>query len=267
MPSPSGILTKTDREFLKEVPDYYDGENERQSRYERRRNIRKRMMRSLLDFPDIALYLEDEQRQKFFTRPEDVGSDDNELAAALGSLLQFVYLGCREGGPDFENLLKSAVRKAEEDYHHLHRNDIVDVDVEFDVEVTQRYHGVEEFARRIEKGERILADNVYRIPTLPDHEFDVDPEKVDTVRVVPSRAQRHPESEREIVATILSERLGVEPDVEMVGYVDFDPEELGDLDEDELPTGDADAGDAEQEPPDLSIPGVDDENDDEDGNE
>jgi len=268
---PTGILTETDREFLREVPDYYEGETARQSRYQRRRHIRDRIMRALLDFPEIDLYLEDEQRRKLFADPEASGAeDDTEFRAALTSLLQFVYLGWREEGASFESVLKPAVRRAEEDYQRMHGGEIVDVDVEFNVEVTQRYQGVEAFAHRLEEGERILAENIYRIPTLPDFKLEVDTEEIDTVRVVPSRGQRYPENEREIVATILRERLGVDADVEMVGYVDVDLDELAeadDLDEDELPTADEDAGDGEQEAPDLSIPGVDDENDDEDGNE
>lgn len=264
---PSGVLTPTDREFLHADGDYYEGETARQSRYERRRDIRRRIVGSLLDFQDIDTYLDDEQRRKIFAAPEENGAEsDIEFRAALTSLLQFVYLGCREEGTSFKNMLKPAVRRAEEDYQRMHGGEIVDVDVEFDVEVTQRYQGVEAFAHRLEKGEHILAENIYRIPTIPDFKLEVDTEEIDTVRVVPSRGQHYPENEREIVATILRERLGVDADVEMVGYVDVDLEELAeaadDLDEDELP-----AGAGEQEAPDLSKPGVDDENDGEDGNE
>jgi len=238
---PSGILTSTDREFLRAAPDYYEGENARQSRYQRRRDIRRRIVTSLLDFQEINTYLDDEQRRKIFAEPDKSGAeDDREFRAALGSLLQWVYLGCREEGVSFEGLLSSAVSRAEEDYQRMHGGEIVDVSVDFDVEVSAKYKGVEELARALEEGEPVFARNLYKVPMV--REIPVDPEKVDVVRIQPESAQIRPEREKAIVDTILQEYLGIDAEIEVVGIVDTD-DLPGYGEDDEEPTGAVDPHD------------------------
>jgi hypothetical protein len=218
---PSGILTPTDREFMRAEDDYYEGKNARQSRYQRRRDIRRRVVTSLLDFQDINTYLTHEQRQKIFADPEESGAEgDIDFQAGLQSLLQWIYLGCREEGMSFEDLLGTAVARGEEDYQRLHGGEIVDVSVDFDVEVAAKYEGVEELARALEDGETLLARNIYKIPMVGD--IPVDPGKVDTVRIHPEAAQIRPEKEKAIVRSILKEHLGIEAEIEVVGIVDTD---------------------------------------------
>lgn len=247
---PSGILTPTDREFLQQTPDYYEGETARQSRYQRRRDIRRRIVTSLLDFQDINTYLDDEQRRKIFAEPGENGADDDlEFRAALGSLLQWIYLGCREEGQSFEGLLSSAVTRAEEDYQRMHGGEIVDVSVDFDVEVSAKYEGVEELGRALEEGEPVFARNIYKIPMV--REVPVDPEKVDTVRIQPESAQRRQEREKAIVENILREYLDIEADVEVVGVAELpevegvdDEEPSGAVDPDDYRGGKADDPDS-----------------------
>jgi len=218
---PSGILTPTDHEFLRNAPDYYEGENARQSRYQRRTDIRRRIVTSLLDFQEINTYLDDEQRRKIFAEPGQNGAEDDlEFRAALGSLLQWMYLGCREEGESFESLLSSAVSRAEEDYQRMHGGEIVDVTVDFDVEVSAKYEGVEQLAKRLEDGDAVLARNIYKVPMVGD--VPVDPEKVDVVRIQPEAAQIRPEREKAIVDAILQEHLGIDAEIEVVGIVDTD---------------------------------------------
>jgi hypothetical protein len=238
---PSGILTPTDHEFLRNAPDYYDGENARQSRYQRRTDIRRRIVTSLLDFQEINTYLDDEQRRKIFAEPEKNGAEDDlEFRAALQSLLQWMYLGCREEGSSFESLLTNAVSRAEEDYQRMHGGEIVDVDVEFNVEVSAKYEGVEELANRLEEGKPLLARNLYKVPMVGD--VPVDPEKVDVVRIQPESAQIRPEREKAIVDAILQEHLGIDAEIEVVGIVDTD--DLPGYGEDyEEPTGAVDRED------------------------
>jgi len=221
---PSGVLTETDREFLQSDGDYYEGDTARQSAYQRRRDIRGRITQSLLDFQDIRTYLDGKLRQQIFEEPTKNGAEtDIEFGAAIESLLYWLYLGCRENGPDFSRVLETSVRRAEEDYRRKQGGDIVDVEVDFDIEVTERYEGIEELSQRLMDGESVLADAIYRIPTLP--QFPIDVEQVDVVRIQPSSAQMHMSSEKEIVETILREHLGVEAEVEVVGVAEM-PEDI-----------------------------------------
>jgi len=238
---PSGVLTPTDREFMRAEGDYYEGENARQSRYDRRTAMRRRIVTSLLDFQDINTYLDHEQRRKMFVEPGKNGAEDDiEFRAALTSLLQWIYLGCREEGQGFETLLSSAVSRAEEDYQRMHGGQIVDVSVEFNVEVAEKYEGVEELARALEQGETLLARSIYKIPMVGD--IPVDPEKVDVVRIHPEAAQIRPEKEKAIVRSILKEHLGLEAEVKVVGIVDTD--EIDAYPDDyEEPTADVDLDD------------------------
>ena len=237
MPSdPSGVLTPKDREFLRSDGDFYTGEYANQSKYERQRAIRARIVRSLLDFQDIRTYLNGRQRAKIFDDPAANGAEDElEFRAALESLIAWVYLGCRESGMNFESLLSSGVTRAEEDYQQRHGGDVVDVKVDFDVEVSARYEGVEELGRALENGEPVFARNLYKVPMV--REIPVNPEKVDVVRIHPESAQRRPEREKSVVESILREYLGIEADVEVVGVAELPDSVADDLEDGEEPTG------------------------------
>jgi len=115
-----------------------------------------------------------------------------------------------------------------------------DVDVEFNVEVSAKYEGVEELANRLEEGKPLLARNLYKVPMVGD--VPVDPEKVDVVRIQPESAQIRPEREKAIVDAILQEHLGIDAEIEVVGIVDTD--DLPGYGEDyEEPTGAVDRED------------------------
>lgn len=216
-----GILTPTDREFLQSEEPYYDGKNARQSRYDRRRGIRHRIVTSILDFREIAIRLDDEQRRQIFTSPEENGAESpEEFNFALQRMLRWIYLGCREAELDFDTFLRNAVTRAEEDYNRFQGNEIVDVNVDFNVEITDRYSGVDELARKLENGDLIPARVIYQIPTVLD--VPVDPEEVDTVRVGLTDIPNPGESQIKIMETILREHLGIDADVEIDGMADMD---------------------------------------------
>ncbi len=216
-----GILTPTDREFLQSEEPYYDGKNARQSRYDRRRGIRHRIVTSILDFREIAIRLNDEQRRQIFTSPEENGAESpEEFNFALQRMLRWIYLGCREAELDFDTFLRNAVTRAEEDYNRFQGNEIVDVNVDFNVEITDRYSGVDELARKLENGDLIPARVIYQIPTVLD--VPVDPEEVDTVRVGLTDIPNPGESQIKIMETILREHLGIDADVEIDGMADMD---------------------------------------------
>lgn len=221
---PTGILTSTDREFLSSDEPYYTGKNDRQQRYERRKGIRGRIVSSILDFSEIRLLLEDDQRERIFTEPEKNGAESQgEFRQAIESLLQWLYLGCREAELDFDQILRRAVVRGEEDYNRIHGNGIAEINVEFDVEVTNRYSGVEELARAIENGETIPARYIYKIPMIPD--VPVDPEKVETVYVGILDIEGNRDSQIIMMETILNEHLDLDVNVEIPGRAEIDTEE------------------------------------------
>lgn len=213
---PSGILTPTDPEFLHNVPNYYEGDNARQSRYQRRRDIRRRIVTSLLDFHQINTQLADEERRKIFADPGDNGAKgDIEFNSALQSLLQWIYLGVREEELNFERLITDAVIRAEEKYQQMYNDDIVEVSVDFDVETSAKYDGVEKLARALEEGDPVFAHRLYMMPKIDT--VPVDSEKVDVVRIQPANGTVRPEREKAIIDVILQEHLGIDADIEVIG--------------------------------------------------
>ena len=236
---PSGILTPTDYEFLHNVPNYYEGDNARQSRYQRRQNIRRRIVTSLLDFQEIKNYLSDEQRRKIFADPGANGAaDDHELWAGLESLLQWVYLGCREEGKSFDKLVTDAASTAEEEYHRIDGR-LVSAEADFDVEVTENHGRVKSLSKALEEGDPLPARRIYKVPMGGN--LSVDPEKVDIVRIRPEVSLR-PEREAAIVDTILQEYLGIDAEIKVVGIISTDDFQDPEADKEE-PTA---AGDRDQ---------------------
>lgn len=220
----TGILTPTDRDFLSSNEPYYTGKNDRQQRYERKKGIRGRIVSSILDFSEIRPLLEDDQRERIFAEPEKNGAESQEeFRHAIESLLQWLYLGCREAEIDFDQILRRAVVRGEEDYSRIHGNGIPEVDVEFEVKVTNQYSGVEELARAIESGKTIPARYIYKIPMIPD--VPVDPTKVETVYVGLMDIGDSRDSQIVMMETILKEHLGLDVDVEIEGRAEFDIEE------------------------------------------
>lgn len=223
---PSGVLTPTDRDFLKSEDSYYQGDNARQSRYQRRRDIRQRIVASLLDFTEINTYLDQDERRKIFSEPEKNGADDYaEFGLALQSLLGWVYIGLREEGEDFSTVLDRAITRAEKDYQAADPGRFVDVEVDLDVKIKNRHNDIEEIGRALEEGERIFAGDIYRLPE--HHEIPVDIEEIDTVRIIPEKGQYEPEKEKKIVKSILQIELGIDADVEIEGLETL-PEESED---------------------------------------
>jgi hypothetical protein len=220
---------------MRAVPDYYEGKNARQSRYDRRRRIRQRVVSTILDFQDIRDHLGVEQRQKIFTEPEKNEAEDAiDFEAALEALLGWVYLGCREGGQDFERLLDVAVTRAEEDYQQKYRRGLVDVEVNFDVQVSSPYSDVALLGQQLQEGEPVQARDIYKLPMVD--EVPVDPEQVDVVRVVPESGQLRTEREKEMVETILQAHLGIHAEIEMVGVAELPRDAKEKLNSREEPT-------------------------------
>ncbi len=167
--------------------------------------------RRKVDFPEIRTYLDDDQRQKIFTNTEENGAEDrNELDAALVALIGWLYLGCREVGRDFDAILKTGVRRAEEERH----DGPVEPTVTFEVKANPGHVSPERLAHNLEAENQVRARDIYEIPRFED--VPVDPDEVDVVRFSPENLSR-PESEKEVVETISRTHLGIEVDVELAG--------------------------------------------------
>lgn len=220
-----GMLTKKDVEFLKS-DNYYEGENARQMRYQRRADIRSRIVSSILDFDIVRRYLSKEEREKIFRDPDKNGAHNKaELEASVYALLEWVYLGCRKDDNflDFEKLLRSAVENAEEKYHLENTGTPVNAAVEFEVNVQSEYAGVQEFARLLEEGEPVNIRDMFHLPMVD--KIPINPDKVDRVIV---NSPHHPsrfESQRQMIETILIEHLGIEAEVEIQPVVGPEGEE------------------------------------------
>ena len=211
-----GILTKKDIEFL--LSDgYYEGKNARQLRYQRRSDIRGRIVSSILDFEIINNHLSQEEREKIFSEPENNGAEDKfEFYTALKALTGWVYLGCRtdESEVDFENMIESAIMVAEEEYHRTYLNRPVDITVDLDVNVVKKYTKISKLANMLEEGETVDIESIYKLPTID--QVPINPENVDKVRVKSASPPNRQKQEKKIIESILIHHLGIDAEVEMV---------------------------------------------------
>lgn len=87
----NAALTTEDRRWLAGEKSY-DGEHAKQQRYQRRRDIRKRVYNTLLDFTLLFERLEADERRKLFGGPPDYDpiETDDRLRAGLRDALAFV---------------------------------------------------------------------------------------------------------------------------------------------------------------------------------
>ncbi|MDQ2050460.1 hypothetical protein RBH26_08165 [Natronolimnohabitans sp. A-GB9] len=123
-----GFLTEADRAYLLgETEMSHEG-----SKRNAEARIRNRTRNAILDFDVLTQMLSKKDRRQVF---EHVGSDD-DLQSGLTAMLAFAYLGLREQGVDFEEVLVPAVRSAEEAYAADQLEAKVSVDIAFDVETS-----------------------------------------------------------------------------------------------------------------------------------
>ncbi|WP_227357684.1 hypothetical protein [Haladaptatus salinisoli] len=125
------MLTKKQREFIRGEYEY-EGEYASQKRYQQRKAIRERVRNSLYDFTELFEHLDENEREKIFSPPED---EREPLNQALINLVAFLYKETHVTTtlPNFEYYLKSGVRRAT---YQLAGSDMYDVDVDFEVRRT-----------------------------------------------------------------------------------------------------------------------------------
>ncbi|MES3516943.1 MAG: hypothetical protein PPP58_04675 [Natronomonas sp.] len=136
----NAMLTTEDRRWLR-GEKRYEGEHAKQQRYQRRRDIRKRVYNSLLDFSILFEHLEGAEREKLFGTPgtgQTALTEDRELADGIRDALAFLLyntgvtsmMGAADDDPD-----PVARWLLTEAFHRAGRKDglvveSVDVDVE-----------------------------------------------------------------------------------------------------------------------------------------
>lgn len=103
---PRGILSHADRAFLLGAADL-EG---KQSIYDTRYRIRKRVRNAVLDFSILFEHLSERDRKQVFDPPAD---EVEEFTNAIVDSLAFFYLGTEGYDPPRETLLAESVRRAE----------------------------------------------------------------------------------------------------------------------------------------------------------
>jgi hypothetical protein len=138
-------LSRADREYLASGGETIaESEN---AHVNIRHRIRSRVRESIVDFWLLTEYLEGHDRELIFRESNDQW-DDWELQIGLKSAMQFFYAALDESDlVDFETVLVSGISDAVRK-----RSDRpVEVDVDFDVEVNERF-GVEEAYEKFQRG-------------------------------------------------------------------------------------------------------------------
>ncbi|MCU4751090.1 hypothetical protein OB919_03690 [Halobacteria archaeon AArc-curdl1] len=163
-----GMLTPADRAFLL-------GEREMshdQSRRNAEARIRQRVTDTVLDFDLLLHTLSDKDRAQVF---DDVHTDDAFLDA-LKAMIAFTYIGTKEQGFAFEDLLVPAVRASEEAMAAKQAGTNVSVEVTFDVETTVE-DTLEGVAARLASGEPITPRELFSLIMQGGH----DPTRYDEI--------------------------------------------------------------------------------------
>lgn len=213
---PNGVLTKTDREFLSAEDEYYTGEHKRQSRYQRRRDIRQRIVHSILDFSFIASHLEESERRKIFEDPGKHGSGDEfDFDAGVGSFLAWLYRGYREQGRDLLDVTKYYLEEAEREYRVGATGNDGKAELSHEMDWTSIQDNAEELARKLEEGEPVLAESILKIPTLRNFEVNVD--NIESVSVFHTNPKVEFSGIQTIIETILEEQLDIKVPVKVHG--------------------------------------------------
>lgn len=156
-----GVLTRADRAYLL-------GETEmthEQSKRNAEARIRRRITNALLDFDLLVHMLARKDRQQVFER----AATDDELLDGVTAMLAFTYLGLKEQGIEFEEVLSPAVRSSEEAYAASELEANVSVDLTFEVETTVEatFEGIES---RLENREPVTPRELFSLAIERGHD-------------------------------------------------------------------------------------------------
>jgi hypothetical protein len=112
-----GMLTKTDRKYLRGNIEYDDKQQQRN----RRRHIRQRVRNGIVDF-NLLDMLEERDREQIFSEvgtsniaTSKVGSGKTELFVGMCAMVELLYKVSEENGISFEEIIENGIQDAEED--------------------------------------------------------------------------------------------------------------------------------------------------------
>jgi hypothetical protein len=140
---PRGIFTETDRRFMRGYKKY----KHKQSRTNRRQNIRERIIHSLHDFRLFA-WLDEDERNKI-VREIPAG----ELHDDIVSLLAFVYRGIGKDKKAIEQMVERAVYQVEAEGSSEIESVSVDIDINVRPDIDEMYKRYTEDSDRLTPGE------------------------------------------------------------------------------------------------------------------
>ncbi len=149
-----GFLSPADRAYLL-------GEREMshdQSARNAEARIRGRIRDAILDFDLLLHTLPAKDRRQVF---EDVATDP-ELLDGLRAMVAFAYVGTKEQGLNFEDVLVPAVRNSEEAYAAKRFDTTADVEVGFSVE-TSVEETIEKVATSVEAGDPVTPGALFSL--------------------------------------------------------------------------------------------------------
>ncbi|MFC4990146.1 hypothetical protein [Saliphagus infecundisoli] len=149
-----GILSPADRAYLL-------GEREMshdQSARNAEARIRRRIRDAILDFDLLLHTLPAKDRRQVF----DEVATDPELLDGLRAMVAFTYVGTKEQGLDFEDVLVPAVRNSEEAYAAKRFDATADVEVTFSVETSVK-ENIREVAASLQAGEPVTPGALFSL--------------------------------------------------------------------------------------------------------
>lgn len=149
-----GVLSPADRAYLLGEREMSHDQSERNAEA----RIRGRVRDAILDFDLLLHTLPAKDRRQVF---DDVATD-TELLDGLRAMVAFVYVGTKEQGFDFEDVLVPAVRNSEEAYAAKRFDATADVKVGFSVE-TSVEETIEEVAASLEAGEPVTPGALFSV--------------------------------------------------------------------------------------------------------
>lgn len=137
-----GILTPADRNYLWEESDY----EHIQSKYKAQERIQNRVWNAILDFVDLELKMNEENRSEVFER-----DDKKYLHNSIVMAFSFFYRGLDCDSDTFESIVEQAVYEAETRTDHQQEDEeIPTVDVTIEIE---RSPDLGELKKELTKGE------------------------------------------------------------------------------------------------------------------
>jgi len=205
-----GVLTRSDREFLRGEKEYQSKE----AAINKRRDIRQRIANGILDFPLISRGLLDKDRQKVFSQMAEREDETKQYVDGIKALLSWIYVGLKEGKYDEKRIFESAVEIGESEVGLAGTAKIVQTDVNLSIRIRE-IEGVIQTIEKLERGDPVEAHQLY---PLVRNDVSVDLSDVTEVCIFANTSRE--DGERAIIETIFYDYFDADVDIELVFEAD-----------------------------------------------